>query len=165
MPRLPRKTACHCLWIALLLAPMAHASDEPPVAARSTLDTSTHLAENAPVHQLRVYELFDDTRSAFHDRFRDHAARIMDRHGFDIVAIWESRSEQGRPQFVYLLQWPDEATMRTRWDAFMADQEWSAIKRRTGAEHGEFVGGIEQKTLHPVDYSPRIDFGQGRHGP
>ena len=158
MPRLPRNTVRNGLWIALLLAPIVHAGNDRPAAA---IGESTHLAENAPLHQLRVYELFDNTRSAFHDRFRDHAARIMDRHGFDIVAIWESRSEQGRPQFVYLLQWPDEATMRSRWDAFMADEEWSAIKRRTGAEHGDFVGGIEQKTLRVVDYSPHTRFGDG----
>jgi hypothetical protein len=153
MSRLP---ALACLW-SLLLGPAAFASEQQTVDSPAP----THLAQDAPIHQLRVYELFDDTRSAFHDRFRDHAARIMDRHGFDIVAIWESRSEQGRPQFVYLLQWPDEATMRTRWDAFMADEEWSAIKRRTGAEHGDFVGGIEEKTLRVVDYSPHTVFEEG----
>jgi hypothetical protein len=39
------------------------------------------------IHQLRVYEIFEDTKAAFHARFRDHAARIMRRHGFDIAAM------------------------------------------------------------------------------
>jgi hypothetical protein len=30
-----------------------------------------------PVHQLRIYEIFDHNKQAFHDRFRDHAMRIM----------------------------------------------------------------------------------------
>lgn len=109
----------------------------------------------APIHQLRVYEIFDDTREAFHDRFRDHAARIMARHGFDIVAIWESRGEDGRPRFVYLLEWPDEATMRERWAGFMADEEWARIKRDTAREHGQFVGNIEEHVLVLSDYSPQ----------
>jgi heme-degrading monooxygenase HmoA len=115
-------------------------------------------AGDAPIHQLRVYEIFDDTREAFHDRFRDHAMRIMDRHGFQIVAIWESRADDGRLQFVYLLQWPDEDTMRARWAAFMADAEWAEIKRRTAREHGRFVGDIEERTLVPTGYSPHPAF-------
>lgn len=150
-----------CLWMTLLLAPFAAAGQATEAkAGASPAGADTHLARNAPIHQLRIYRIFDQTRDAFHDRFRDHAARIMARHGFDIVAMWESRDEGG-PQFVYLLQWPDEATMRARWDAFMADEEWAEIKRRTGREHGRFVDGIEEKTLRPVDYSPRAAFDGG----
>lgn len=47
----------------------------------------------SPVHQLRIYEINDENRQAFHDRFRDHAARIMEKYGFDIVAMWESSFE------------------------------------------------------------------------
>jgi hypothetical protein len=28
------------------------------------------------IHQLRIYEIFDANKKAFHDRFRDHAMRI-----------------------------------------------------------------------------------------
>jgi hypothetical protein len=105
------------------------------------------------VHQLRIYELFDDTREAFHERFRDHAQRIMERYDFRIVAMWESRSDE-RIEFVYLLEWPDEETMKDRWAAFMADQEWSDIKARTGRIHGQFVGDIEDRTLLLTDYTP-----------
>lgn len=111
-----------------------------------------------PIHQLRIYGIFDETRQAFHDRFRDHAARIMARHGFHIVSMWESRGEDGKPRFVYLLQWPDEATMREGWAAFMADAEWARIKRETAREHGRFVDGIEEHVLQPTDYSPQASF-------
>ena len=105
------------------------------------------------IHQLRIYQLFDNTREAFHERFRDHAERIMERYDFHIVAMWESRTEKG-PEFVYLLEWPDEQTMKDRWAAFMADQEWSDIKVETGRIHGQFVGDIEDRTLFLTDYSP-----------
>jgi hypothetical protein len=72
------------------------------------------------IHQLRIYEIFEHNKSAFHARFRDHAARIMRKYGFDIVAMWEAQTER-RTEFVYLLAWPDEAAKNAAWDAFMAD--------------------------------------------
>jgi NIPSNAP len=105
------------------------------------------------VHQLRVYEIFESTKAAFHDRFRDHAARIMARYGFSIVAAWESRSAD-RVEFVYLLEWPDAAVMSEAWARFMADEEWVEIKRSTAAQYGQLVGEIEDRVLEPVPYSP-----------
>ncbi len=109
-----------------------------------------------PVHQLRIYEIFDNNKAAFHQRFADHAARIMTKYDFKIVAMWESRFED-RTEFVYLLEWPDEQTMKARWSEFMADEEWSAIKKKTGAAHGILVGAIEDRTLKATYYSPRMN--------
>jgi heme-degrading monooxygenase HmoA len=105
------------------------------------------------IHQLRIYEIFERNKAAFHARFRDHAARIMRKHGFEIVAMWEARTER-RTEFVYLLAWPDEATMRAAWATFMADAEWKEIKRVTSAEHGDLVGAIEDRVLLPTPYCP-----------
>src|SRR5438105_13921175 len=105
------------------------------------------------IHQLRIYQIFDNNKTAFHARFRDHAARIMRTYGFHIVAMWERRFAD-KSEFVYLLEWPDEATKTAQWAAFMADAEWTEIKRVTAAEHGVMVGDIEDRVLTPLDYSP-----------
>jgi hypothetical protein len=108
----------------------------------------------AMIQQLRIYEIFENNKAAFHARFRDHAARIMrSRCGFHIVAMWETRLSD-RTEFAYLLEWPDEAAKTAAWSAFMADTEWSDIKRVTHAEHGLMVGQIEDRLLVPTDYSP-----------
>ena len=87
------------------------------------------------IQQLRIYEIFENNKAAFHARFRDHAARIMqNRYGFRIVAMWETKFGD-RTEFAYLLEWPDEAAKIAAWSAFMADTEWSEIKRVTHAEH------------------------------
>ena len=104
------------------------------------------------IHQLRIYEIFEANKDAFHARFRDHAARIMKRHGFDIVAMWEANAE-ARTEFVYLLRWSDEEAKTAAWTAFMADQEWADIKTAT-RDRGSLVGGIEDRTLAVTDYSP-----------
>ena len=106
-----------------------------------------------PIHQLRIYEIFEGNKKAFHDRFRDHAARIMAKYDFRIVAMWETQAA-GRTEFVYLLEWPDRKTMDDRWAKFMADEEWSTIKKQTAAVHGRVVGDIENRVMQPTDYSP-----------
>jgi len=108
------------------------------------------------IHQLRIYEIFERNKAAFHARFRDHAARIMARHGFRIVAMWETASA-GRTEFAYILAWPDIATKTKSWASFMADPEWAEIKRVTRIEHGDMVGAIEDRILTPTPYSPPLD--------
>jgi hypothetical protein len=105
------------------------------------------------IHQLRIYEIFDSNKKAFHDRFRDHAMRIMARYDFKIVATWESKKDN-RTEFVYLLEWPDEETMNDRWEKFLRDPEWIKIKKETGEIKGPLVGEIQARTLYLTDYSP-----------
>ena len=105
------------------------------------------------IQQLRIYEIFEHNKAAFHARFRDHAVRIMQRYGFSIRTMWEARRPE-RTEFVYLLDWPNEAALRQAWAAFMADEEWARIKRETAAKDGVMVGEIEDRVLMRTDYSP-----------
>jgi NIPSNAP len=105
------------------------------------------------IHQLRIYEIYDSNKQAFHDRFRDHAMRIMAKYDFKIVATWESKKDN-RTEFVYLLEWPDEETMNDRWEKFLRDPEWIKIKKETGEINGPLVGEIQARTLYLTDYSP-----------
>lgn len=104
------------------------------------------------IHQLRIYEIFEHNKAAFHARFRDHAMRIMQKYGFEIVAMWEARDEQ-KTEFVYILVWRDEATKNAAWENFRADEEWKEVKRVTSAQYGDLVGAIEDRVLFLTDYS------------
>jgi hypothetical protein len=106
------------------------------------------------IHQLRIYEIFDGNKKAFHDRFRDHAMRIMAKYNFNIVATWESKKDS-RTEFVYLLEWPDKETMTDRWEKFLHDEEWIKIKKETAESYGQLVGEVQDRTLYLTDYSPR----------
>jgi NIPSNAP. len=105
------------------------------------------------VCQLRIYEVLPDKREIFHTRFKDHALRIMKRYGFEITALWESTSVVNF-EFVYLLRWPDVATMDRQWKAFLADEEWIEIKRQTVEKTGEPVVRVTSRVLEEVAYSP-----------
>lgn len=105
------------------------------------------------IHQLRIYEIFEHNKAAFHARFRDHAARIMKTYGFQILAMWETQTE-ARTEFAYLLLWPDEPAMQHAWEQFLGDEEWKEIKRVTRAQHGDLVGEIASRVLVLTSYSP-----------
>jgi hypothetical protein len=106
------------------------------------------------IHQLRIYEIDPTKRAAFHERFRDHAARLMESYGFRILAMWESDTD-GRLEFIYLLEWPDQATLDRQWQQFMADESWSDIKDQVRAAiGGEPVLGVTSRVLRAVDYPP-----------
>lgn len=107
----------------------------------------------SPIYQLRVYEIFEKNKKDFHDRFRDHAMVIMKKYNFKINSIWESKSEN-KTEFVYLLEWPDEATMKKAWLDFRADKEWIEIKKQSSAKFGDLLGNIEDRMLIKTDYSP-----------
>lgn len=107
------------------------------------------------IHQLRIYEIFDENKQAFHARFRDHAMRIMRSHGFHVLSVWETRVN-GRAELAYLLEWPDKETMRAAWDRFSHDQEWKDIKAAWAVEHGTAVGEIQDRVLMPTDYTPGL---------
>ena len=95
-----------------------------------------------------MYGIFEQAyKDAFHTRFRDHAARIMPRYEFDIVAMWEAKKAE-QTEFVYLLRWPDERTKIDAWTAFMADREWNEIKKAS-RDPGSLVGRIEDRHLRP----------------
>jgi hypothetical protein len=106
-----------------------------------------------PIYQLRVYEIFEKNKKDFHDRFRDQAMVIMKKYNFKITSIWESKSEN-KTEFVYLLEWPDEATMKKAWENFKSDKDWIEIKKQTSAKFGDLVGNVEDRTLIKVNYSP-----------
>jgi len=107
------------------------------------------------IHQLRIYELFEKNKVHFHTRFRNHASRIMRKHGFRILAMWDSETD-ATARFAYLLSWHDIESKDAAWAAFMADPEWAEIKRTTGARYGDLVGAIEDRILTPTRYSPRL---------
>lgn len=105
------------------------------------------------LHQLRVYEIVRDKREPFHQRFQDHALRIMRKHDFKVLDMWESDTGE-KLQFIYLLEWPDAGTMQARWKDFLGDQEWIDIKKRSAAEQGDLVKSAVGQPLNRVSYSP-----------
>lgn len=106
----------------------------------------------AMIHQLRIYQINPELKAEFNTRFREHAVRIMQTHGFNIRAMWLSESE-GKTEFVYILEWSDIATLEKQWAAFMADSEWEDIKRKSREQYGEMVlAKVRDQVLESTDW-------------
>ncbi|NML22023.1 NIPSNAP family containing protein [Pseudoflavitalea sp. G-6-1-2] len=113
--------------------------------------------DTSKIQQLRIYEIFEHNKAAFHERFGKHAHRIMKKYGFHIISFWEAK-DSAKTEFVYLLEWPDVKTLKESWAKFMADEEWKEIKRQTAKLHGQMVGDIQDRILTPLPYSPVKSF-------
>ncbi len=48
------------------------------------------------IHQLRIYEIFEHNKAAFHERFSQHALRIWQPYGFKLAAAGNPRVRGGR---------------------------------------------------------------------
>lgn len=118
-------------------------------------ESNTGFVTADEIYQMRIYEIFERNKDAFHARFRDHATRIMQRHGFRIVHMWEALAPE-RTEFVYIIRWPDEAAMKRQWQSLMADPEWARIKQESAQAHGDMVGGIEERVLRLTSYSAPV---------
>ena len=105
------------------------------------------LLRNEMIHQLRTYKLTDQGRTEFRNRFRDHAARIMQPYGFKIVGAWE-KPDGDNAEFLYMLEWSDESAMKSGWENFLADEEWLGIR-----SSAKLVDGIMDQFLYPVSLS------------
>ncbi|AUG98858.1 NIPSNAP family protein [Pectobacteriaceae bacterium CE70] len=105
------------------------------------------------MYQLRIYKVNLEKREAFHDRFKNHAMRIMKKYAFSIVAMWETVTESDM-EFIYILDWPNVETMEHQWKAFLADQEWIDIKKKMDLDIGEPVIQATGRVLTPIEYSP-----------
>src|SRR3546814_13401948 len=56
--------------------------------------TAAPAATPAPLQQLRIYEIPRANEGVFHERFQDHALRIMARPGFAVPSLWASEDRE-----------------------------------------------------------------------
>lgn len=116
--------------------------------------SNAELADKNPIHELRIYQIPKGKEQAFHERFREHAYRIMKKYNFQILAMWKSELDKNA-EFVYLLEWENESTMKKAWENFRADDDWKNIKAESAKIHGTLVNDIQDRMLILTDYSPR----------
>lgn len=105
------------------------------------------------IYEQRIYEIPNNVRKAFHERFEKHAIRIMKTYGFELVGCWDEVIGDMQ-NFTYILVWKDLAARQQAWAKFNADPEWTQIKIDSAKQHGELVRKTSNKILSPTSYSP-----------
>jgi hypothetical protein len=91
---------------------------------------------------------------ALHARFRDHAARLFEKHGMTCLGFW-TPTDAGGTRVVFLLAYPNTAARSASWAGLVVDPEWRKLRRES--EHdGRLVERIEELMLTPTEDCPVV---------
>jgi hypothetical protein len=115
------------------------AAPPPPCGPAATLpaDLSRNVAPGSRCFELRMYTA-DPTRDGvgrfkggideLHQRFREKEVEIFEKHGAEIIAVWQSLDNPRT--LVWMLAYRDRAHREEVWAAFDADPEWTALREK-----------------------------------
>ena len=103
--------------------------------------------------EIRTYTTEPGKLDALNARFRDHTAKLFEKHGMTNIGYWTPIDEpRSADTLIYVLAHDDAAAAKKSWDAFRGDPDW--IKARTESEAaGPIVRKVESVFLTPTDYS------------
>jgi hypothetical protein len=104
-------------------------------------------------YEMRTYTANAGKMEALHQRFRDHANRLLAKHGMEVVGHWTVESGEGAgTTMVFILAYPSKEAREKAWEAFKADPEWQKVKADSEKD-GALVGKVVQTFMVPTDYS------------
>ncbi len=104
--------------------------------------------------EMRTYVANEGKMEALHQRFRDHANRLLAKHGVELVGHWTVASGEGAGNtLIFILAYPSREAREASWRAFMEDPEWKKAKEES-EKGGVLVGKVIQTFMVPTDYSP-----------
>ncbi len=104
------------------------------------------------VYGLRIYRVMNGRMADPLTRFEHQTLPIMARHGFLQVGFWTTIVGRSEQHLTYLLVWESLAQRQEKWDAFLSDPEWLAIRKST-EENGPLIFDIENSLLRPTNFS------------
>ena len=108
------------------------------------------------VYELRVYHPAAGKLGELLARFRDHTAKLFEKHGMTNVAYWTPVDEPERGNMlVYILQHPSRDAATANWKSFQDDPEWKRVKEESEA-NGKLTEKIDSTFLALTDFSPRL---------
>ena len=130
--------------------------DDPPApcgpAAQLPAELSNNVGADARCFEIRMYTARPPVDGKggideLHQRFRDGEVAIFEKHGAEIVAVWQNLDNPNR--LVWMLAYRDRAHREEVWAAFRDDPEWDALLAKYPAP----LEGIDVFMLSSSDYS------------
>jgi hypothetical protein len=85
------------------------------------------------LYELRMYQVAAGRMDDVVTRMRDHMPPLFDKHGFpQPLGQWRAVAGSRLPLYVWLLAWPDSEARAAAFGSLYGDEEWAAVRRRTG---------------------------------
>lgn len=110
----------------------------------------------AEVYELRTYTTNEGKLDALQARFRDHTAKLFEKHGMTNVGYWiPTSSDQSENTLIYVLKHESPEAAQESWKAFGADPDWQAAYKASTAD-GKLVSKVERVYMNVTDYSPSL---------
>ena len=130
------RIAVFTVMISFGLTGLARAQEAPAPcgpAGQLSKELSGNVAADSRCFELRMYtaEPARDGKGGInnlHQRFREKEAAIFEKHGAEIVAVWQSLDDPNT--LVWMLAYRDRAQREQVWAAFRADPEWTALRQK-----------------------------------
>ena len=136
------------------------AGPPPPCGPRSDLsaELGRNVATDSRCFELRMYTA-DPTRDGvgpfsggineLHQRFREKEVELFEKHGAEIIAVWQDLDEPRR--LIWMLAYRDREHREEVWAGFSADPEWNELREKyfvpLESPRGIFM-------MSAADYSP-----------
>jgi NIPSNAP protein len=126
------------------------------VWAASQQGNDNPIQGSTKVYELRVYQAAPGKLAELLARFREHTAKLFDRHGMKNVAYWTPVDEpQKSNTLIYILQHPSREAAAANWKSFQDDPEWKSVRDKSEA-NGKLVEKVESTYLVLTDFSPQL---------
>jgi hypothetical protein len=105
------------------------------------------------VFEIRTYTANEGKLDALHARFRNHTAKLFEKHGMTNIGYWKPLDAPlSQNTLVYLLAFPNREAAKKSWDAFRSDPAWKKVLQETEVD-GKLTAKVDSIFLEPTDYS------------
>ncbi len=105
--------------------------------------------------ELRTYHAAAGKLSDLHSRFRDHTAKLFDKHGITNFGYWTpvEKSRGAEDTLVYLVIHKSKEDAAKSWGEFGKDPDWISA-RNDSEKNGKLVDKVESVYMRATDFSP-----------
>ena len=108
------------------------------------------------VYELRVYHANPGKLDDLLKRFREHTAKLFERHGMKNVAYWVPVDEPAKSNtLIYILEHPSREAAAANWKAFQDDAEWKSVRDKS-EENGKLVDHVDSTYMALTDFSAKV---------
>lgn len=104
------------------------------------------------IYELRIYRCVPGRLPALLKRFETVTTKIWEKHGIRQAGFWTTLIGESNMELHYMLAWESLAEREQKWNAFMADPEWTS-KRAESEKDGPIVATLSSSIMQPTSFS------------
>lgn len=104
------------------------------------------------IYELRIYRTLPNRMPNLLARFQNHTLRIWEKHGIRQAGFWTTLVGESSNDLTYLLAWESLEERERKWNAFVADPEWIAVRAETEKD-GPINANVSNQFLIPTAFS------------